>query len=99
MATKDILSQDEIDALLHGVDSGDVESGTDLPGDDNELIPYDITSQEQLVKGRLPTLEMFNERFVRYFRVSLFNMIRRPAEVTLENIEMMKFDNNRIHFL
>ncbi len=91
MATKDILSQDEIDALLHGVDSGDVESGTDLPGDDDELIPYDITSQEQLVKGCLPTLEMFNERFVRYFRVSLFNMIRRPAEVTLENIEMMKF--------
>jgi flagellar motor switch protein FliM len=93
MATKDILSQDEIDALLHGVDSGDVESGSDLPGEDNELIPYDITSQEQLVKGRLPALEMINERFVRYFRVSLFNTIRRPAEVSLENIEMMKFSD------
>ncbi len=90
-ATKDILSQDEIDALLHGVDSGDVESSTDQPLEDGEVAAYDITSREQIVRGRLPTLEMINERFVRYFRVSLFNMIRRPAEVALEEVKMMKF--------
>ncbi|MEM7206991.1 MAG: flagellar motor switch protein FliM [Pseudomonadota bacterium] len=91
MATKDILSQDEIDALLHGVDSGDVESSTDIPGDGEEFPAYDLTSQDQLVRGRLPTLELINERFVRYFRVSLFNMIRRPAEMNLEEVKMTKF--------
>ena len=90
-ATKDILSQDEIDALLHGVDSGDVESSTDQPLEEGDVAAYDITSREQIVRGRLPTLEMINERFVRYFRVSIFNMIRRPAEVTLEEVKMMKF--------
>ena len=93
MANKDILSQDEIDALLHGVDSGDVESETDEPADTSEYPSYDLTSQEQRVRGRLPTLEMINERFVRYFRVSLFNMIRRPAEVNLDNVKMMKFSD------
>ncbi len=91
MPSNDVLNQDEIDALLHGVDNGDVESGTDFPDEDNDFTPYDLTSQEQLVRGRLPTLEMINERFIRYFRVSLFNMVRRPAEVTLEDVKMVKF--------
>ncbi|HBA35374.1 MAG TPA: flagellar motor switch protein FliM [Gammaproteobacteria bacterium] len=90
---KDILSQDEIDALLHGVDSGDVESETDAPVDidTSEIKVYDFANQDRIVRGRLPTLEMINERFVRYFRTSIYNMIRKPIEINPEGVSMVKY--------
>jgi len=89
MAGPDILSQDEIDALLHGVSSGDVETESD--DFDEELTSYDFASQDRIVRGRMPTLEMINERFARFFRVSLFNKLRRSAEISVEGVQMMKF--------
>ncbi|MCJ8167942.1 flagellar motor switch protein FliM [Atopomonas sediminilitoris] len=89
MAVQDLLSQDEIDALLHGVDDGDVETETDVvPG---SIKQYDLTSQDRIVRGRMPTLEMINERFARYTRVSLFNMLRRSADVAVGGVQVMKF--------
>lgn len=90
MAGSDLLSQDEIDALLHGVDSGEVETGADdyVPG---EARSYDFASQDRIVRGRLPTLEMINERFARYFRTSLFNMLRRSADISVSGVQMLKF--------
>ena len=87
---EDILSQDEIDALLHGVDGGDVETETGLEVD-GEFKPFDLASQDRIVRGRLPTLEMINERFARAFRIGLFNMLRRTAEMSVESVQMMKF--------
>lgn len=60
MSTADLLSQDEIDALLHGVDDGDVE--TEAPAEESEAgtRPYDFANQERIVRGRMPTLEMIN---------------------------------------
>ena len=89
MSVNDLLSQDEIDALLHGVDDGDVDTGDDVF--DGEARNYDFTSQDRIVRGRMPTLEMINERFARYFRVSLFNMLRRSAEIAVGGVQMMKF--------
>lgn len=91
MSTADLLSQDEIDALLHGVDDGDVE--TEAPPEEVEkgARAYDFTSQERIVRGRMPTLEMVNERFARYFRVSLFNFLRRSAEISVSGIQVQKF--------
>ncbi|OYW89606.1 MAG: flagellar motor switch protein FliM, partial [Pseudomonadales bacterium 32-61-5] len=61
MAVQDLLSQDEIDALLHGVDDGLVDTEGDAePG---SIKSYDLTSQDRIVRGRMPTLEMVNERF------------------------------------
>ncbi len=74
---QDLLSQDEIDALLHGVDDGEVDTDTDI--DDGTAQSYDLTSQDRIVRGRMPTLEMVNERFSRYTRISLFNLLRRSA--------------------
>jgi flagellar motor switch protein FliM len=91
MANSDLLSQDEIDALLHGVDSGDVETGTDEALDPTEARNYDFASQDRIVRGRLPTLEMINERFARYFRTSLFNMLRRSADISVSGVQMLKF--------
>jgi len=91
MAVNDLLSQDEIDALLHGVDSGSVETENDEPRDPNQVNSYDFASQDRIVRGRLPTLEMINERFARYFRTSLFNMLRRNADIAVSGVQMMKF--------
>ena len=66
MAVQDLLSQDEIDALLHGVDDGLVDTEEDA--DAGGIRSYDLTSQDRIVRGRMPTLEMINERFARYTR-------------------------------
>jgi flagellar motor switch protein FliM len=87
---QDLLSQDEIDALLQGVDSGAVDTGPP-PAAPGEVRNYDFTSQDRIVRGRLPTLEMINERFARLFRISLFNMLRRSPELSVVGIEMSKF--------
>ena len=86
---QDLLSQDEIDALLHGVDDGDVETEADVePGG---IKSYDLTSQDRIVRGRMPTLEMINERFARYTRISMFNLLRRTADVSVGGIQIQKF--------
>ena len=91
MAINDLLSQDEIDALLHGVTGGDIETESDEGLAEGEIRNYDFTSEERIVRGRMPTLEMINERFSRHFRISLFNMLRRSAEISVGGVEMMKF--------
>ena len=75
----EILSQEEIDALLHGVDDGDIETESDDGSENSDFTSYDLTSQDRIVRGRMPTLELINERFARHTRVSLFNMLRRSA--------------------
>ncbi len=87
----DLLSQDEIDALLHGVSGGDVETETDDEVPEGEIRGYDFASQDRIVRGRMPTLEMINERFARYFRISLFNMLRRAGEISVSGVQMLKF--------
>lgn len=86
---QDLLSQDEIDALLHGVDESDL--GTVEDEDPGAVNTYDLTSQDRIVRGRMPTLEMINERFARYTRISLFNLLRRSAEVSIGGVQITKF--------
>ncbi|WP_431700498.1 flagellar motor switch protein FliM [Pseudomonas sp. BR20] len=89
MAVQDLLSQDEIDALLHGVDDGLVQ--TEIAAEPGSVKSYDLTSQDRIVRGRMPTLEMINERFARYTRISMFNMLRRSADVAVGGVQVMKF--------
>jgi len=86
---QDLLSQDEIDALLHGVDDGDIEPEEDI--DEAGVKSYDLTSNDRIVRGRMPTLEMINERFARYTRISMFNFLRRSADVASGGVQIMKF--------
>lgn len=89
----DLLSQDEIDALLHGVD--DVDEEVVEEGEAGELadglVHFDFSSQDRIVRGRMPTLELVNERFARHLRISLFNMLRHTAEVSINGVQMLKF--------
>lgn len=90
MAVNDLLSQDEIDALLHGVSSNDIDMDEDDLAD-GEARNYDFTTQDRIVRGRMPTLEMINERYARLFRISIFNMLRRSAEISVGGVQMLKF--------
>ena len=88
----DLLSQDEIDALLHGVDDVDeemIENNEMSSGDSHAH--FDFSSQDRIVRGRMPTLELVNERFARHLRISLFNMLRHTAEVSINGVQMLKF--------
>ncbi|MCH8537506.1 MAG: flagellar motor switch protein FliM [Alkalimonas sp.] len=89
----DLLSQDEIDALLHGVDDIEEEEIDDGGGGGSSrpATEYDFSSQDRIVRGRMPTLELVNERFARHMRISLFNMMRRSAEVSINGVQMIKF--------
>lgn len=89
----EILNQDEIDALLQGVDNGAVATAPSAPPPppDGEVRAYDLATQTRVVRGRLPTLEMINDRFARQFRVGLFNMLRRTPELSVAPLRVQKF--------
>ena len=86
----EILNQDEIDALLKGGDDGAVaiEPPPDEPG---KAKVYDLATQVRIVRGRMPTLEMINDRFARLFRVGLYNMLRRTPEISVAPVRVQKF--------
>lgn len=89
--SNDILSQDEVDALLGGVDDGAIETRDEVGQFDGEVVAWDFANQERIVRGRMPTLEMINDRFARYFRVSFFNLLRKTPEMTMNGIETTRF--------
>ncbi|WP_101049026.1 flagellar motor switch protein FliM [Macromonas nakdongensis] len=84
------LSQDEIDALLEGV-TGESQklAKEDFPTDG--VRSYDLSSQERIVRGRMPTMEVINERFARNLRVGLFNFIRRSPEISVGTVQVQKY--------
>lgn len=87
----DLLSQDEIDALLDGVEGGSVATGNDEPLPPGAVSGFDFTRQDRIVRGRLPTLEMVNERFARFFRTGIFNILRKSCEVSVLGVTMIKY--------
>jgi len=90
MAVQDILSQDEVDALLTGMGGDEIDTEVESE-DDSSARDYDFGNEDRIIRGRMPTLEMINERFGRYLRISFFNMLRRSAEISVGGIQIMKF--------
>lgn len=86
-----VLSQNEVDALLRGVTEGEVETETDLPEEVSEVVPYDLTSQEKVIRGRLPTLDIINQMFSRLFRTSFSSLMRKAADVSTVSTDTVKF--------
>ncbi|PPC81204.1 MAG: flagellar motor switch protein FliM [Methylotenera sp.] len=90
MADK-FLSQDEVDALLKGVggDQDDDKSSSEVEG----VRDYNLATQERIVRGRMPTLEIINERFARLVRIELFNFLRRTVEVSVGPVRITKYSD------
>ncbi len=86
-----VLSQGEVDALLRGVGDGFVETETDVPEEVIGVVPYDLTSQEKIVRGRLPTLDIINQMFSRLFRNSFSSLMRKSADIITVSTDSLKF--------
>lgn len=85
-----VLSQEEVDALLQGVEAGKIEAEP-KKGEEGGARTFDLTSHERIVRGRMPGLEMANERFARFFRNSISSAIMRYVDISIHGFEMMKF--------
>lgn len=85
-----ILSQDEVDALLQGI-TGESQKLDQEEVQTGGIRDYDIASQERIVRGRMPTMEIINERFARNIRIGLFNFIRRSPEISIGGIKVQKY--------
>ena len=84
------LSQDEIDALLEGV-TGESQKLAKDEVDSGSVLGYDLSKQERIVRGRMPTMEVINERFARNLRVGLFNLIRRSPEISVGTVQAVSY--------
>lgn len=89
MSDKDVLSQDEIDALLDGVDNGSVETGDGSSGS-NKVREYDLASQEGVIRGRVPALDLVNDGFTKESKNSWFNLFQDEVEVVSKGLEVQK---------
>jgi flagellar motor switch protein FliM len=88
--SESFLSQEEVDALLEGV-TGESQKLTEEVAESGEVRPYNISSQERIVRGRMPTMEIVNERFARNLRVGLFNFIRRSPEISVGPVTVQRY--------
>ena len=84
------LSQEEVDALLEGV-TGESQKSVEEVAEAGAVRNYDISSQERIVRGRMPTMEIVNERFARNFRIGLFNFIRRSPEASVGTVSVQRY--------
>ena len=87
----EFLSQDEVDSLLKGVTGEADDAPADAGPAPGEVRTYNLASQERIVRGRMPTMEIINERFARLFRIGLFNFIRRTPEISVGPVRVLKF--------
>lgn len=85
------LSQEEVDALLKGV-SGEHEE-VQAPEDATGVRPYNLATQERIVRGRMPTLEIINERFARLLRLGLFHFLHRSPEIAIGPVKVSKYSD------
>ena len=85
-----ILSQDEVDALLQGI-TGESQKLDAEEVQTTGTRDYDLANQERIVRGRMPTMEIVNERFARNIRIGLFGLIRKSPEVSIGGIKVQKF--------
>lgn len=97
-----VLSQSEVDALLAAVSEGEIGSGSEEGGgnniiggngknDDKVVVVYDLTSQDRIIRGRLPQLDVIYEKFMRSFRVSLSSALRKIATLNHASTDFLKF--------
>ncbi len=89
----EILSQDEVDSLLDGLDSGEVEAEADVvvPEEVEGIVAYDFTSQDKVVRARMPTFDVINERLSREVRATLSSLLQTNVDVSANPFDTLKF--------
>lgn len=92
MSYQSMLSQDEVDALLAGVTGENTEKAPS-DQDSSGIRPYDLSSPDRVVRHRMQTLELINERFARRLRSALLSFMRRNADITVGAIRIQKYSD------
>ncbi len=85
------LYEDENDDMSQYLEPTSNNSNTTPTIERGVVREYDLSSQERIVRGRMPTLEMVNERFARLLRTSFFQLLRRSSEIYVSPIKIQKF--------
>ena len=92
MGEEEILSQEEVDALLRGVGDGELETETDeITENISGVEPFDLTTQEKVISGRLPTLNIINQMFCKLFQNTFSKLMRRSVQVSTISTDTIKF--------
>lgn len=86
-----VLAQDEVDALLRGLSGGEIENEPEVPEDDSGIVAFDLANQDRIIRGRMPVLEIVNDRFARLCTNALSNAVRKRVELNPISIDMTKF--------
>jgi flagellar motor switch protein FliM len=89
MGSDQFLSQDEVNALLEGVTGESQSPAEEEPA--GSVRSYDLAKQERIVRGRMPTLEIINERFARNLQAGLFDFMRRSPEIAVGPVRVLKY--------
>lgn len=88
-----LLSQDEVDSLLKGLDTGEVDVGEDLDSIGDDLETYDWATAGLNARGNMPLLEVINSRFCHRLRGALSSTLRKMVDVTPDPLETIKYGN------
>ena len=86
-----VLSQNEVDALLATVNKDSEEKSNTKEQNEEEVLQYDLANQDRIIRGRMPTLDIIYDRFIRLFRVTLSNSLRRMTNITVTATGPVKF--------
>lgn len=90
--SQSVLSQDEVDALMRGMGgASEADAPEHSDGKQDPVRDYDLASQERIVRGRMPTLEIINERFSRNLRIGLFNLLRKTPDISVGTVQVQKY--------
>ncbi|MEY3337123.1 MAG: Flagellar motor switch protein FliM [Pseudomonadota bacterium] len=89
--TGQILSREEVSALVEAMQSGGVDtSSTEISS--SAVQPYSLIANDTTSRGQLAALEMINDRFSRQFRGSLLTLLRQAVKVTVAPFDVMTFN-------
>jgi flagellar motor switch protein FliM len=86
-----ILNQDEVDALLRGISGGEIETEEEVVENVSGVVAFDLANQDRIIRGRMPVLEIINDRFSRLCTSALANTMRKRVDVNPISIDMSKF--------
>lgn len=86
-----VLSQEEVDALLNGISGGEIETEQEEIPDPSAIQAYNLTNQDRIVRGRMPALEMTGEKFTRIFGITISSLLKKVINISTLSVDISKY--------
>lgn len=84
------LDPDEVHALMSAIQEGTAATAQ-APEEAPKAVPYDLTSQDRIIRGQMPTLDSIDDRVASIFEIGLSGRTRMSLHVTAQPATLMKF--------